>query len=370
MTYYSQEHVTASPVPTPSWRDGAWTKTFSAHRALYGLACLTYGASLLQCYWLGVPVTFSVMAFVSTTTLLMVLVIVLCQLMAELLRLWRKRADNPGRAIILKLFNDILTPARVSNGFHALLTTGIFAVGFTTIKSNIPLTVPFVWDEPLMRLDRLLHLGALPHEVLAPLYSFSLLIFILNVVYNLWFFLLLGFFIWQGLRANDSPLRQRYLLSYVLTWGLGTLVLGTIFASAGPCFYGFLVPGADPYAGLMRDLAEVNESYKLWAVETQHMLWSIYSSSNGTVSGISAMPSMHVASSVLFLLCARAAGIRWLTWLCGFVAVVIFIGSVVLGWHYAVDGYAGALVALACWKATGWWVARNPVSSRPSSVPR
>ncbi|RUW80014.1 hypothetical protein EOA30_41185, partial [Mesorhizobium sp. M8A.F.Ca.ET.059.01.1.1] len=34
-------------------------------------------------------------------------------------------------------------------------------------------------------------------------------------------------------------------------------------------------------------------------------------------------------------------------------AVLIMLGSVVLGWHYAIDGYAGALIALAIWKITG-----------------
>jgi hypothetical protein len=36
-----------------------------------------------------------------------------------------------------------------------------------------------------------------------------------------------------------------------------------------------------------------------------------------------------------------------------------------LSWHYAVDGYLGAVIALACWKASGWWVKRS-FSSRPS----
>jgi membrane-associated phospholipid phosphatase len=96
------------------------------------------------------------------------------------------------------------------------------------------------------------------------------------------------------------------------------------------------------------------------------MLWESYETSEGMISGISAMPSMHVATAVLFFLCARGAGIAWLSWATGIFAVMIQIGSVLLAWHYAVDGYAGALLALGCWWLAGWWVKRGWLSSRPS----
>ena len=32
---------------------------------------------------------------------------------------------------------------------------------------------------------------------------------------------------------------------------------------------------------------------------------------------------------------------------------MIMLGSVVLAWHYAVDGYAGALIAWAIWSLVG-----------------
>jgi membrane-associated phospholipid phosphatase len=34
-------------------------------------------------------------------------------------------------------------------------------------------------------------------------------------------------------------------------------------------------------------------------------------------------------------------------------AAIIAVGSVLLAWHYAVDGYAGAAIALACWWLAG-----------------
>jgi len=37
----------------------------------------------------------------------------------------------------------------------------------------------------------------------------------------------------------------------------------------------------------------------------------------------------------------------------GVFAVLILLGSVMLGWHYAIDGYAGALGVLALWWFSG-----------------
>ncbi|MGX9144627.1 phosphatase PAP2 family protein [Mesorhizobium sp. 128a] len=39
-------------------------------------------------------------------------------------------------------------------------------------------------------------------------------------------------------------------------------------------------------------------------------------------------------------------------------AAIIMIGSVVLGWHYAMDGYASVLISIAIWKACGRVLAR------------
>ena len=45
---------------------------------------------------------------------------------------------------------------------------------------------------------------------------------------------------------------------------------------------------------------------------------------------------------------------RWLAWgLLGY-AIVLWIGTVHLGWHYAVDGEASALLIYPIWWLSGW----------------
>jgi membrane-associated phospholipid phosphatase len=62
------------------------------------------------------------------------------------------------------------------------------------------------------------------------------------------------------------------------------------------------------------------------------------------------MPSMHVASSIIVMLLAYRIN-RGLGHLMLAFTNVMMIGSVHLGWHYAVDGLFGAALALACWYA-------------------
>ena len=93
-----------------------------------------------------------------------------------------------------------------------------------------------------------------------------------------------------------------------MTWLVGTCIAGTLLSSAGPCFYGLVVNGADPYAGLMNYLNQANASYPIWAVPTQATLWQSHLAGHGDIEGVSAMPSMHVGTTVLFILCAWRCG--------------------------------------------------------------
>lgn len=340
---------------------------FRRHRIIYAIALGSYVASLVESRLVGDRVELALTGILSTSLLVVLAGVVCWELLLELGRLWRSgHPGSPTLALLRALLHDILTPGRFANGFHASLAMGFFAIGFTTLKSNIPKVNPFSWDDAFIHLDRVLHFGMLPHELLAPVLQYPLATLALNATYNLWFFFMLGFFLWQGFQGKDTRLRQRFLIAYMLCWVLGTPLLGTIFSSAGPCFYGRLFPGPDPYAGLMTYLRQVNETYPIWALGTQDMLYDAYTSKEGPISGISAMPSMHVTTSVLFFLCARASGIRWLSWITGVFAAAIMLGSVLLAWHYAVDGYAGVLIALACWSFAGWLTRRIGLSSRPS----
>ena len=73
------------------------------------------------------------------------------------------------------------------------------------------------------------------------------------------------------------------------------------------------------------------------------------------------MPSIHLAMAMLFVLLAFEVR-KWLGWLFVGYAVIMQIGSVILGWHYAVDGYAGIILAYLIWYIVKRCVNRASIS--------
>lgn len=272
----------------------------------------------------------------------------------QLFRLWWTGYRGSATVELGRLIaTDLLAPQRLANIFHAGMLLSIFMSAFNTLKELIPLLNPFQWDTALMEWDRYVHFGFHPYEILQPLLGHPPITFGINVIYNLWYFVMLSVWMWQSFAREDSALRQRFLIAFILTWFLGTNVLGTIFSSVGPTFYGRLLGEPDPFLPLMSYLRETTQVLPLWAISTQDVLWESYVSGQGLIAGISAMPSMHVGSSLLLAITAFAAGSRRLGWCLSAFTLIIFLGSIHLAWHYAIDGYAGAAVALAGWYAAG-----------------
>jgi hypothetical protein len=69
-------------------------------------------------------------------------------------------------------------------------------------------------------------------------------------------------------------------------------------------------------------------------------------------SGISAFPSLHLAMATLWLLTLRRVW-PWAHWPLVGVVVVVEIGSVHLGWHYAIDGFFSIAATWLAWRVCG-----------------
>ncbi len=236
--------------------------------------------------------------------------------------------------------------ARMLSGAIAILGIVFFAVIFSYVKEAIPLLNPFAWDEAFAELDRRVHGGVDPYLLLLPAFGSAVMFQIADLTYSMWF-LLIYFFGFLAAMDRENPTRRNtFLFAFILSWIIGGSVLATLFSSVGPIYYQAFGYG-DQFVPLQDMLASIDQETPLVAVELQAMLLDGYHNSGG-LGGISAMPSMHLATSWLMAF----QGFRYtrsLGWVMVGFAVVIQLSSVLLGWHYAIDGYFGFLVAVLCW---------------------
>lgn len=270
------------------------------------------------------------------------LYVMVCKRPRQLLRYLRQHVQS------------YLTRQRLIYALPALLLIPVFAASFTIAKAAVPLLHPYDWDTRLAHADQLLHGGVQPWIWLQSLAGYPIVTAILNLAYHLWFFIMFATMYWLVFSTALPRVRMQFLLSFVLTWALLGNVLAVLFSSAGPCYYHLVAAGPDPYAPLMQYLRRADTHFPVLALQVQDMLWQGYRQHVG-VSGltISAMPSMHVASSVLLALLGwrlrPSAGIAFTVF-----ALMILAGSIHLGWHYAVDGYVGTAGAILVWCVVGW----------------
>lgn len=249
--------------------------------------------------------------------------------------------------------------------FATALLVWVGLAAFTTFKIHIPSVMPFYLDPLLADLDHALH-GANPGEVaqrLVPAWAG----YGLGLLYGpIWFLT------WFGLMAAvalhpDAALRRRYFWSMALTVLLLGTVLATVLSSAGPVFYSHFV-GGDRFAHLMEQI-RLSPVGPYMREATGYLLASYEQDRPSMGTGISAMPSMHLAIATLnALLLARlnrVAGVIGMIYL-----GLILVGSVYLGWHYAIDGYLSmAVVCLIWWLAGRFARGRQPSARNAIPVP-
>lgn len=284
-------------------------------------------------------------------TLLTVLIV----LFIEVARLARKRAPMPLvriRERFLPKMSLLLIPAFA---FPA------FLVGFTATKSSIPFLVGYSWDSFWWRAD-LLIFRRNPWEITHALFGSR----------SLWFwqwFYAVGWGAAFFFSAAAIPLyaSRRFVTTFFTamfsTWFVGGFVLAYAFSAAGPVFAHMFDPAlAVRFARLRAELgANVGDGP---IGLTQHYLASAVHSHVAVMGGgISAMPSMHLAAAAIYVMASR--GTKWffpslLFWL------IIFIASAYFGYHYWVDGLAGAALAWICWKVAADLIAKMAESGGPA----
>ncbi|MBK7163129.1 MAG: phosphatase PAP2 family protein [Sphingomonadales bacterium] len=152
-------------------------------------------------------------------------------------------------------------------------------------------------------------------------------------------------------------------------------LLAMYFSSVGPCF-AYPLLGITDFQPLMAELRQANGQFPIMVLDVQDKLalWQKYGE-NGLGGGITAMPSMHVSLALLFFLAVRRISAK-AAWVFGLFFCVICVGSVVTGYHYAVDGLVAAAATYIIWVMTGFVLNRmndaniGPVVAGDANQPR
>lgn len=217
----------------------------------------------------------------------------------------------------------------------------LFGASFSALKATIPEVNPFWLDPYLVRVEGAL--GVQPWQVSHALLGWATPA--VDLVYASW--LLVHMLALYGLLiAPAGEWKVRALVSLHLAWLLLGVVGGTLFSSVGPIFYDRAF-GGQTFAALLAELQNAS-----FLTATVAHLWS--SQDGGAVgSGISAMPSLHVAVSYWLVLVSGRTRLRYLALA---YCAAIFIGSVHLGWHYASDGLVGLVGMALIWRMTPWFI--------------
>ena len=218
---------------------------------------------------------------------------------------------------------------------------GIGASFFLPLKFAIPKGIPFWLDAPLAAAERTLF-GTDPWQLLDRYLGWATVP--LDRLYALWL-PVQSLVLFTVMLEPPSRAKSRALIAYSLGWFVLGVVAAALCSSAGPIFFDRLFGGSD-FALLGETLRARGASLAL--AESDAMWSSLASDDPGLVAGISAVPSLHVAISLWIYLTARTIAPR-----AAAVALVYFLliwlGSVQLGWHYISDGLAGAVGMLAIW---------------------
>ena len=263
--------------------------------------------------------------------------------------------------------NKIVTLERLCFIVLPILAMAGFSSVFSGFKSAISAMHPFEYDVLFMDIDRWLHFGYHPWELLQPVLGSALATSIMSFFYNLWFFVMYGVLIWQIFSLQDKALRMQYLLTFVIIWSVLGSFLALLMSAAGPVYYEHFIMGYNPYTDLMTFLKQSSEVYPVWSLMAQDYLWNHYDAgTHGTGAGIAAMPSLHVGVVTLQALLGWRVS-KWLGVLLTAYGVIIMLGSVHLAWHYAIDGYLSFVITLGVWYGVGWGLRRGFISGAAQS---
>jgi hypothetical protein len=277
----------------------------------------------------------------------------------EMSKLARIRADAPVATVRKKLIERaplLILPAVVLPAF---------LIGYTASKCAIQFLVGYSWDSFFANADRFIFRDDVWHltrRLLGNSQS-GLLEWFYTVGWGGAFFFTANAIALLGSKRFVGI----YFTAMLATWFVGGCILAYSFSAAGPVFAGLFDPALVGRFVAMHHTLDASLGAGPISFTQRYLASIVHVRVAVKGGGISAMPSMHLATASIYVLAAKRT--RWfipsiLFWL------TIFVASGYFGYHYWVDGIAAAVVSAVLWHVTeGIYGAAVKASSDLRSAP-
>jgi hypothetical protein len=213
------------------------------------------------------------------------------------------------------------------------------------IKVVVPLLHARRFDQELWNLDRRIFFGMSPNILALDLFSNRQVLRFVDWSYVTIFgvSMVLGFVFF--LSSPSRRIRMSFMSGMATMWLIGGW-LYVLIPSVGPA-YGF----SDVWFAYT-DALRVTQSVQGQLMRNYQNVMKLRT----TVTqvdirlGIAAFPSLHVGMQTFMLLWMRKLW-TWGEIVFGIFLFIIFLGSLITGWHYLTDSIAGLLLAVICYSA-------------------
>ncbi len=212
---------------------------------------------------------------------------------------------------------------------------------YAWLKVCVPLLNPRLWDAEVWRFERWLHFGISPNVLVLELFRGAGWLRAIDAWYAFW--LVTVFLGWSWGLAMPGLARRRNLMFACIFLAVAGSWSYLAMPVLGPC-YAF----PELFDGARDELVRAAPTQRALAANYARMIEGRDGSLRqfNPYFGVAAMPSLHVGAHWLFALWARRHA-RKLFVPFAMATLLTFLGSLATGWHYAIDGYAGMLLAWA-----------------------
>lgn len=246
------------------------------------------------------------------------------------------------RGTLPQFLRKIRTKGWLTDAARLIFGGALMIHTYFWIKLMAPIAHPRLFDQELWDLDRMLMFGLSPNILFVSLFSSKSVLAVIDWSYARVFFVSMTIAFTYFLSEPSRRIRMAFMMGTSLLWIFGAWLYMAV-PSLGPAIRFPEVWFA--YSSGLR----LTQHFQALLMRNFHNMVKLTSGTQAEVQlmfGVAAFPSLHVGFQMFAFLWMRRL------WVYGEIVfgtflLVIFIGSMVTGWHYMIDGIAGAALALA-----------------------